>query len=970
MEPITGVTFARPEALLLLPLLGGLAIYQTLAGIPLALRTRRMLSLFVRLALITLLVLAFSEVSVTRANNSLSVVFLLDRSDSINEAGKAAEAAYLRDALGQAGANDQAGVVMFGRDALVERSVEQSTALPDLSSTPQTSYSNIDAAIRLALGIAPTGTARRLVLLSDGLENMGSAAQAARLAWANGVPLDVVPLPVASGPEVSVDALHAPATVRQGEEVSLSIEVSSSTDTTATLLLLADGAMLSSGTVSLTRGSNTFVQNIHASSRGFHNYSAQVLPPPGTDTRPENNHYSAYSMVLGKSRLLVVEGHPGEAGSLVTALSPSSDTNVVPASAMTTDLQSLASYDAIVMVNVPASSLSQEAMVDLSATVRDLGKGLVVVGGDESYAAGGYFRTPLEAMLPVSLNLPSKLEIPSVGMVLVIDRSGSMDESHTVNGSGVKKIELAKEAAYSAVAQLSERDYVGVVTFDSEANWAVPFQPMGSPDALSGRIRGVTSGGGTNIYAGLAPAVYALTASKARSRHIVLLTDGQSEGGDYAGLLKEMQSNNITLSTVAIGADADKVFLDGLAKSGGGRSYYSEQGDSLPQIFAHESHLASRSYLIEHPFTPQRAALSPMVDGLGTLPILQGYVGTSEKAGGQVSVVSGAGDPLLAEWQYGLGRVVAWTSDAKGQWARDWIGWNNFSRFWSQVVRWSTGTEGGATLQPRVELAEGGGAAHVTVDAQSADGSFLNGLSPRVIMIGPGQITSTVELRQSAAGRYEGSLPIQKEGTYLLQVSATSTQIGDLTHTIGLTVPYSPEYASQKESNGKALLDTLAQENGGKVLLTSDTKLPFRHDLPLASSSIALWPLLLLLGILLLPLDIGVRRLALSWAELAGMLRWVSSRIVLRTRSLPRANTDARAITGLEPLLVAKQRAQSLTQPTSRGQLINSVTQAQDLQPDEGPGLDVSVAESAKADLTEVIEPDNGEDDGLASRLR
>jgi hypothetical protein len=192
--------------------------------------------------------------------------------------------------------------------------------------------------------------------------------------------------------------------------------------------------------------------------------------------------------------------------------------------------------------------------------------------------------------------------------------------------------------------------------------------------------------------------VDALVQSKAKSKHIILLTDGQSEGGDYAGLIQKMSDNDITLSTVAVGTDADTAFMQSLATAGKGQYYFTEDGNALPQIFAHESHIAARSYLIEHPFAPGRTAPSPILDGLGGLPDLLGYVGTSPKAGGQIDLVSDAGDPVLAQWQYGLGRVVAWTSDAKGQWAKDWVTWQDFARFWSQAVGWSTGTESGGSL--------------------------------------------------------------------------------------------------------------------------------------------------------------------------------------------------------------------------------------------------------------------------------
>lgn len=912
MDANLGVSFLRPEALLLLLLLVPLTVYLSRTSVAYLRRGARRWSLWLRLAIVVLTVLGLAGTGVTQANGRLSVVFLMDRSDSLPVGVQAQQSSYVRSAVAALKPEDGAGVVEFGTDALVDRPVSPDKTPPDFAGTPATTYSNLADAIRLGLAVAPGDTARRLVLLSDGRENLGSAEWAARLAAANGVPVDVVSLPTQSGPEVWVDSLKAPSPVRENERISLQIGISSSTDTTATLLLLVDGAPLSTQYISLVRGTNSFVQTLPSAAKGFHTYSAQVVAQPGADTRKENNRYSAFSLVLGKPRVLIVEGKSGEAAALKSAIAPSVDSDVVAPASMPADMRSLAGYDGVVLVNVPASSLTRAGMESLQSAVRDLGKGLVVVGGDESYAAGGYFRTPLEAMLPVDLNLPSKLDIPSVGMVLVIDRSGSMGEGHTSNGVGVTKLSLAKEAAYRAVAQLSDKDYVGVITFDEAANWVIELQALGNPQQFEGRIQGISLGGGTNIYSGLAPAVKALIDSKARSKHIVLLTDGVSEGGDYKSLTDQMAANNITLSTVAIGSDADVPFLQGLAQTGKGRFYHTEQGDALPEIFAHESHLASRSYLIEHQFSPERTSPSPILDGLGALPSLQGYIGTSPKPTGQVALVSDAGDPLLAQWQYGLGRVVAWTSDAKGQWARDWVGWQDFPRFWTQTLRWSTGAEAGNALQPRVELE--GGIARIAVDATLPDGSYLSGLDVGAQVVAPSQITTSVVLKQSSVGQYEGTFPATEEGAYLLRVHASGAPLGNVGQTLGVVVPYSPEYRGAPTDNG--LLSRLASLTGGRMLTLDNPAASLEHNLPAARNTTDLWPLLLLLAILLLPFDIGVRRVALSRGDLARGWEEVRERLGWRARATPLAAAPGAGTPQLAALFEAKERGRERLDPS------------------------------------------------------
>ena len=487
-----GLAFARPEALVLLLLLLPLAVYLSRTSMAILRRGVRRFSLALRLVIIILLVLALSGVEVVRAADRLSVVFLLDRSDSISQAQQAQASQFVKSAITSLGSNDAAGVVMFGADASLDRPVVSDKTPPDLASAPATTYSNLAEAIRLGLAVAPADTERRLVLLSDGRENTGSAEAAARLSAANGVPIDVVPLPSANGPEVWMSGLKAPSTVRENERTSLEISINSNLEITATLSVQMDGVQINNQEIRLVKGANNFVQSIPAMPKGFHAYTAQVIPPTGADTRPENNTYSAYSLVLGKPRVLIVEKQPGEGDALKSALSPSTDADLVTPEKMPADVKGLAGYEAIILVNVPATDITRANMDSLQAAVHDLGKGLIVIGGDESYAAGGYFRTPLEQMLPVDLNLPSKLDIPTVGMVLVIDRSGSMETAHDMSGTSVTKLELAKEAAYRAVAQLSAKDYVGVITFDSAANWVVDMQPLGDPAQFKDRIGGIS----------------------------------------------------------------------------------------------------------------------------------------------------------------------------------------------------------------------------------------------------------------------------------------------------------------------------------------------------------------------------------------------------------------------------------------------------------------------------------------------
>jgi hypothetical protein len=548
--------------------------------------------------------------------------------------------------------------------------------------------------------------------------------------------------------------------------------------------------------------------------------------------------------------------------------------------------------------------------------------------------------------------------------------------------SGLKKIELAKEAAYRAVAQLSERDYVGVITFDSAADWVIEMQPLGDPARLRDRIGTIGAGGGTNISAGLGPAVDALVVSKAKSRHIVLLTDGVSEPGDYEGLLSRMRSTKITLSTVAVGADADTQLMQRLAGEGGGRYYYTEDGDALPEIFAQESHFAARSYIIERPLFPRRTSPSPILDGLGELPALQGYVGTSERPGGEVALVSDAGDPILAQWQYGLGRVVAWASDAKGQWGRDWIGWQGFARFWAQAVRWTTGAESAGVLQPSVSIEAGVG--NLNVEAAALDGSTLNNLDVAAVIVAPGSVTQSVNLRQTGAGQYTGTFAAANEGAYLVQVSGSgegvgaTAGVGNVSRALGVVVPYSPEYRGGESDLG--LMRRIASITGGREMSLGTLSAAFDHNLPPATRQISLWPWFLLLAALLLPLDVGVRRVGVTRADLAR--GWSALRERLRWRGSEPAPAGVAPAARMAALMDAKTRTRErLDRPGARPQNVgagirepvtenqHTTSPARDLQA-ESVAADAPVASPTSPGAVGGTPAPGSAEGSLAARLR
>ena len=880
------ISFANPACLwLLVPFLPLLALPLAGRNARQALR-RKWPSILLRLVIGLGLILGLAGARWVQPVDDVSVVFVIDLSDSVPAAEQERAETFIRQAIAAMPAGARAAVVAFGEEALVERLASEARDLPPIASVPGSGRTDIASAIRLALALFPEESHKRLVLLSDGLENVGDALAQADLAAARGVEIAVVPLlaPPADQ-EAYVADMEMPSAVRQGQEFDVIVTVESTLAQEATLHLLGDGQLLASRHVALEAGTNRIVFSVTAGQAGFRRYRVELEPL--LDTLPQNNLASGFAVVSGPPRVLVVEGQAGEAEALQRALE-STDVvvTVVAAGALPVDLATLSSYDTVVLVDVPADALPTGAMEALPVAVRELGRGLVMVGGEHSFGAGGYLRTPLEQALPVDMDVRSRTREPNIALVLAVDKSGSMGRCHCNNPNarpgeyarvevGLPKVDIAKSAILMASQALGPLDYMGVVAFNENALWALELQPLVGEPALQEAIGGIQAEGGTNIYAGLAEAEEALRETSARVRHIILLTDGWSSSGDYQALTARLEEEGITLSVVAAG-EGSAEYLEGLALAGGGRYYAVPSIQDLPQIFFRETVEATGSYIIEEPFYPLPAGTTPILRGLDplALPALQGYNGATPKATAQVSLVSPRGDPLLAQWQYGLGRAVAWTSDLKAQWAADWVEWERFNAFAAQLVGWTLPEPASEQLQVTTRL--DGPTAYFQVDSTDDEGRPRDLLETQVTLIGPTLAGQTVELEQTAAGRYEGSMLVGEPGTYMVQVVQRDAEGQPVAQrTTGLVVPYSPEY--RRAGDGGALLTALAQATGGTALESEAAA--FAPTQRPASRALPLWPALLLTAALLFPADVGVRRLRLTRADWQRLGEWGRERL-------------------------------------------------------------------------------------------
>lgn len=865
------VWFAHPLALLLLPLL---AVVARLGRRRTGRRWRVATAL--RVATVGALIAAIAGPVARAPASGTNVVFAVDRSASIAPAGRRAEAAFLREALARMHPGDRAGIIAFAGQPLLRAPLSAGLSFADPGPAPDPDATDLGAALDLALRVLPPDGARRIVVLSDGAENRGDAAAAARAAAQAGVPVDAVPVLPPASAEVLVDDVVAPQDVHAGEAYEVRAVLRATAPAQATVTLRRDGAPVARREVALDPGETALRFSEVARAPGVVRYRVDVEAVP--DTLPGNNHGEALVVVRGRPRVLFVSEGPSRLPGWLRGQGLRVDAR--PPDALPALAADLAAYGSVVLDDVPAADLSRAQQEALRAYVGAMGGGLVAVGGAHSFGIGGYAGTPLEDVLPVRMDVRQTAALPTVAIVLVIDTSGSMEAF----GTELAKEELAKEIASSVIDLLGERDRIGIITFDQEYRWLVPPTEARNRTRVLAQVARLRAGGGTVMYPPLAAAGAFLRASRAKVRHAIVLSDGLTDPGDFRGLVTAMARDRITVSTVAIGRDADVEFMRRLARWGGGRSYVARDLYAIPEIFTTEALVAVRSYIVEGPVRPVRAGPAPTLAGVSPPPALAGYVATVAKPAADVGLASPQRDPILATWRYGLGRTVAFTSDDGARWTGAWAGWRDTSRFWSQAVRWTLRDEG-SNLYLAAALDGPAALARVVLDARHPDGTPWDGLGVSAWVEEPGGGHRRIALEETAPGRYEGAWPAERPGTYAAAVAARTARGTVGTRTAGVVVPYSPELRAVGGRPG--LLSRLAETTGGAVLHAPGDA--FRQA-P-GSGTRDAWPPLAGLALAALLSEVVVRRvpalaqrLGAAGAALAG---WI--------RAAPRSPEPARA---------------------------------------------------------------------------
>jgi len=832
----------HPQFLVLLVLLPVLAWVWRARGM----RVRRA-ALGLRLLIVALLIAALVDPVLGRvAQSQGALVVLLDQSDSLGDAGKAALRSQV-DALVKAHTGT-AHVIAFGANAVAK----------DEPTTLRADQTDIAEALAAARGLL-NGAPGRVVLLSDGAQTRGDALAAAR---ALDVPVDTLAYQPLSRPEIWIAAVEAPQTLRADEEFSVTVVVGSSAAATAQLELSEDARQLASQQVALNAGENRFIYQDRAGAPGVARFQATINGQP--DIFAENNSGAATALIAPQPRVLLVESRVGAAAQIGRALRAAGvQAEVRAADRLPAQISALDDYEGVVLIDVPAGDMTLDQMATLREYVRGEGRGLVVTGGRASFTLGAYKGTPLEEALPVTMDPPPRPERPPVTLLLIIDHSLSMS-----NVSGISKLDMAKESALLATESLRQEDRIGVLSFDEQQNWTVDFQVLGSGLTLGQvqeRIGAITIGGGTDICAALDLGLSTLEHQPGKVRHAVIMTDGQSfrndSCGPYPDLIERARAADITLSSIAIGADADTELLQDLARWGAGRYHFAAQPEDIPRLTLIESQIASAEPQIEGDFRAQLQAPHPLLRDFtpNQIPKLTGYVGTSIKPAAELVLKSPQDDPVLATWQYGLGRAVAWTPSADAPWAEAWPNWPDYGKFWAQIIRYTLPEPDSGPLQ--VRATPHGDAVTIAVDALAPSGAPIDLADTAATITLPDGGARRIPLRQIAPGHYVEDLALPGDGAYAIAVTLRKDG-AERSAATGYVQHPSAEYTPA--TGGAALLAQISAATGGAVL-TSLANTSVGTATPTAARE--LWPWLLLLAALLWPLEIAVRRGLLRWRQ-------------------------------------------------------------------------------------------------------
>lgn len=757
------------------------------------------LSTTVRSIIVLALTIALMQPILYKTSTYVSVVYLLDVSQSIAP-GAIQKAVDWIQKTNASGHPDHAEFVAFGSNAMPFDNVEDLKKVKVANHAGagilDQSKSDLSGALDAALRSFAPNHLKRVVLLSDGNENSGDVSTVLPRLQHENAHVYTIPLETRVSKDAWIETVLTPPSVTTGEQFPVEVHVYSQFATSADIQLNKGTEVLATRSVHLNEGLNRFAFDTRITDPGNNVVLTAQVKAAG-DSFEANNTFRQPVVMKNKPRVLYVESSTANTQYLAKALAQEGlvaevgGVDKLPSTAAGMD-----PYDALILSDIDPKTMSAQQMQAVETYVKDLGGGFIMIGGENTYGKDGYSNTPIEKILPVTFD--TKKRPPTIAMVAVVDVSGSMSGG---------QLTIAKEAAKAPLAALRNTDRFGTLSFNTGYSWIAPLQAASNREKIKAEIETMYAGGGTNIYVGLQAAYDALKDAPDEVKSVVLLSDGYTQTADFQGLLAKMTKAGILVSAISVGQRSNLELMADIAMWGKGRFYKIESYERVPQIFIKETELALGKTLQEQPFLPIVKKPVEALKGIDfpTAPRLLGFVVTKAKPTAEMILTeSWTDDPLLTRWQYGLGKAVIFTSDAKARWATDWLPWSGYPKFWSQLVRETMRRPGDEYFNFKVT--RDGDTANVSLNALDKDGRFRNDLQPRVSVIGPDQKLSTVDIPQVGPGAYESRIRLDQDGTYLFRANAGTSRT--------LEYSYPAEYHFYPPDTQK--LRTISNATGGK----------------------------------------------------------------------------------------------------------------------------------------------------------
>jgi uncharacterized membrane protein len=866
--------FERPGWLLLLVLL-----------VPVAILARRhwnavsplkaWLSVGFRAAVVALLAVSLSQPTLVKKGEGLSLVVIADRSQSIPLPLRQASEQFLRRLPETKKPDDRLGTIVVGRQPEILARPERNSIVPALSHPGDTDATDLAGGVRQALSLLPNDTANRLLLVSDGNENVGNLIGEAAAAAAAGIPIDVLPLAYEHPNEVVFEGIRAPARSRVGQTADLRLFLRSQGPARGRVSLSMNGEPidLSPGEageaveLELDAGPTVLPVPVSLDEGGAQRFEATFEPAEAAmDALPENNFASAVTFVSGGGRVLVVDPTGNESGLLAAALRQGGLTvETRPPADLAAGPAFLNGFDAILLANVPRWAVDAETDRSLKAYVHDLGGGLAMLGGDASFGAGGWIDSEVAKALPVRMDPPATRQLVRGALAMII-HSCEIPQGNF----------WSQKIAEAAIEALSRLDLVGIITFGmGGSQWHFPLQEAGDKSRALAAVRSMVVGDMPDFEGAVSRAYEGLVPSSAGRKHVVIVSDGDP-APPSPQLLQQIVDAKITVSTVLLfghGSPQDRANMEEVARRTGGKFHNVTNPKQLPKIFTQEAAVVTRSLIAEGDFRPQvLVGLPGPVRGFAAVPPIRGYVVTVPREGlSQVAIevpAKDAKDPLFAWWNHGIGRSFAFTSDATNRWGSAWTSWGEYRAFWEQAVRWLMRPASPQNLSVRTRVE--GETAIVELEAVGEDAGFLNFLRTNATALAPDGTSRPLELEQVGPGRYRGEFSAEQTGSYLVNVSVPSTREGEPASSVqaAVGIPYAKEFRAVRD-NG-TLLEQVAERTGGRVLRMDEISLADAFDrtgLAVPRSPKRIWDLLAILAAVLFLADVAVRRIAFDREE-------------------------------------------------------------------------------------------------------